>query len=294
MKVIRPRLSLKIVFYIFLFIICNTMGCTHQKLKPSANPFKLWSLQLKGVEGNSSLTRYYSNSRVQDYELDQLVRFHEEIVDFKVSETVTRQLAEKNKFNVLTSTVSKEGTVDLHELAFPELGEEIEYTLDNRGLVFKAGDYPPESIFFVPQLPLPSSKVKVGDTWTFNHEWLSLKNGIPLVIELVTIFKNIYDCDLEHCAELEISGDVRLMGVIQGKSQFNGTVWGRVLMNVESGLVVWSEIRTQEKMIVEDHRTEVLSCLSSVIEKPQNKKWAQIKRQNCVPDETVVPGFDRL
>ncbi|MGE0764521.1 MAG: hypothetical protein AB7N80_14695, partial [Bdellovibrionales bacterium] len=64
----------------FLLLGCSTTA----PLKPAkAGPIRL---ELKGQQGQVDTTRYYSHSRIQNYEEDQMVRARDEIVDFKVKE----------------------------------------------------------------------------------------------------------------------------------------------------------------------------------------------------------------
>ena len=96
-------------------------------------------------------------------------------------------------------------------------------------------------------MALPGKPVSVGDTWSMVHRWTSLKNGIPLEVDIVSILKNVYDCgEKVRCADIEISGDVRIpMPVSQGVS-LESRVMGRLLFGVESGTVIWADIRNQE------------------------------------------------
>lgn len=250
------RLSMIAAIVLFVF----SLGCA---TKSMVGPNRI---ELKGQMGQVDVTRYYSHSYIEDYEGSQKIRQRDEIVDFKVKEEVTQFDPVKDRMTVMTETIFKDGTVDLHDLAFPEKGEQIEFVLSRSGDVFKAGEYPPDSIFFVPPVPLPKETVSVGDTWTLDRAWVGMKNGVPLGVHLVIIFKDLTFCGKERCADLEVSGNVEVIGLKSKKNQFTSKIWGRMLMSLDRGNVLWSEMRSRELMNVPDAHTEVLSCMTATLE----------------------------
>ena len=280
--------------YNILFVIVSWLfifaGCTSARLNPvlPAPPVRI---ELKGGLGQEDLTRYYSHSRIHNFEEDQMVRARDEIVDFKVKEKVTNVDPKTGRLTINTTTVAKDGVVDLHDLAFPEMGEEIEYIFSRQGQVFKAGDYPEDSVFFVPPVPLPKTEVVVGDTWTLDHGWVGMKNGIPLGVHLVGILKNIFQCGTGRCADVEVSGQVEVIGVSPAKAQFVSTIWGHLLISVERGTVIWSEVRSKERMNVPGARTEVLSCMVASLEAPKEWQKPSGLSESCKPSEEAVKSL---
>lgn len=274
-----------------VFLVCLVSGCS--TLRSSAGGGSSLRgpvlLAFKGKPGEVTETRYSSNSQVRSYESGQILRDRSEGVDFVVASTVTSFSEKEGLLKLVAKTVSKDGTIELHDLAFPELREEIDYVLQTNGKVLKAGSFPPNSLFFVPALPMPARAVDVGDTWTMEHTWASARDGIPLRLETVAILKNIVSCGggSDHCADLEISGRVGLvLKATNPGSQFKSRVWGRVLFSIGRGDVVWSEMRSSEDVVVADTRLAVRSCMVSEI-----KTSAPFKTKfECDPSvEAVAP-----
>lgn len=243
------------------------MGCASVNKPPV--PEKV-EILFKGKAGESSETRYYSNSRTMSYTDSQLLRDKTESVDFTVKTAVTDYRPEEKLLRYDVTTVRKDGPVALHDLAFPELSEKIDFIVrSDSGEVLKAGRYSPMSVFFVPSLPMPKRPVSVGDTWALEHAWLSAEDQIPLRLEVIGILKNIQRCPKsDHlCADLELSGSIELVKMpTAAGARFDSRISGRVMFDLDRGDVLWSEIRSQEDMIVSGERTEVRSCMISQLE----------------------------
>jgi hypothetical protein len=189
-------------------------------------------------------------------------------------------------------TVEKDGTADLHELGFPEMGEAIDYVIRGNGEVLKAGHYPEQSLFFVPALPVPSASVKVGDTWPMDHTWYSAKDGIPLRLQVIGILKDIVACEGgKVCADIEISGDVKL-GAMKAvpRNVFSSRLWGRMLFSLDRGDVIWSQMRSREDMKTPGHEMKVSSCMLS--EMQLNGSFQASK--DCDPAEEKIVSTPRL
>lgn len=243
-------------------------------------------IEMKGKPGTTSLTRYYSNSRVRTYADNQLLRDRTEAVDFDVRTTFQAYDPATQILKFKVRTVRKDGTVRLNELAFPEKNKEIDYVVRGNGTVLKAGDYPPQSLFFVPALPIPKEEVKVGDTWTMEHIWHSAADGIPLKLDIVGILKDVVPCDGgKPCADIEISGHVKLVAIptVEG-ARFDSKVWGRVLYALDRGEIMWSEMRSAEDMITKGEQVKVVSCMISEVQ-VNNKSASKFE---CEPNEQPV------
>ncbi len=253
-------------------------ACASKSLK-SSGPVVL-SLNIN--ESQSDRTRYYSHSLVQNFEAGQIVKKRDEIVDFTVHNQ-SEPLAD-GTIKVLSKTIRKDGMVDLHDLAFPERDEEIEFVFAKDGSVVKAGSFPKTSVFYMPPLPFPDGPVEVGETWDFKHSWLALKNNMPLEMNLVVILKGLYRCGSDTCADLEVSGEVSLLGVDLGEMGFKSEVSGRILYALKRSTVLWSEIQSREDMRSPESSVKVASCLSAQLLDREGLKWSLPSKVSCQPD----------
>ncbi len=278
--------TLSLLNMISATLICS--GCAGFGLKSGVKIPKQVTLELKGGARQIDENQYYSFSHITDFEDGQKVREREEAVEFRVRETVTGYNATQGTISVVAETLSKDGTVDLHDLAFPEKGEEIEYVFTKSGKVLKAKPFPPDSVFYVPPIPLPKEPVQVGDTWTLDHAWVGMKNGIPLGVHMVAILKDILPCGKGVCADVEVSGDVEVIGIKRSQADFNSKLWGRMWISVERGTVVWSEVRSKERMVVPRQRTDVVSCMISRLDEPKEWKAPERLPKICRPSDQPV------
>ncbi|HMN67761.1 MAG TPA: hypothetical protein PKC28_04405 [Bdellovibrionales bacterium] len=249
-------------------------------------------LELKGKPGEVTDTRYFSNSRVRTFTENQLIRDHQEAVDFTVRTDVKSYDANDKILKFKVTTTKKDGPVPLHDLAFPEYKESVDFVVHGAsGKVLSAGSHSPQGIFFVPSLPLPSGEVKVGDTWTMDHVWYSASEGIPMKLDVVAIFKDIMPCGSDRCADIEISGNVKIApGIDPAMGRFESRIWGRLLFAVGRGEVVWSEMRNQEQMLAPKERMDVVSCMLS--ETKLTKEYRT--KFDCTPDETLIQSVPKL
>jgi len=264
-------------------------ACSSQKIKSDYPEVKIdksaaFDLRLKGKHGETGLTDYHSSSSVEDFEGGQKVRDHQEILDFLVSTQVTE--ARENQFTVRTSTVEKDGSGSLHDYAFPEPGEQIDFIYSIEGKVLKADPFPKQSIFFLPPISLPPNEVKIGDTWTMDHTWVSSNDGLPLNLNMVTIFKDVIPCGpFGRCAELEVSGQVEMANEkLQRLVDFDSKIWGRLWFSIDRGDVIWSEVRSQDVFKTKQTEMRVLSCMVSKMRSPSGEKIAS----DCEPTTKMV------
>ncbi len=274
-----------------LFGLSSLVGCATLG-GPSGSLPKAVEIRFKGKAGETTETRYFSNSHILSYEAQQLLRDRTEGVDFSVNSHVSK-FDEKGKIlSFELRTIRKDGTVALHDLAFPELNEEIDYVVRSTGEVLHAGRYLTQSLFYVPAMPIPAGPVEVGDTWTMDHTWLSAKDAIPMKLEVVGILKDIVVCEkVKICADIEISGHVGLVAAptVAG-AHFESRLWGRMLFSIERGDVIWSEMRSDENMTMPGDRMAVTSCMVS-----ETKLGADYKTAfACDPSEQGVGKIPRL
>lgn len=248
-------------------------------------------LEFKGKAGEKSETRYFSNSRSQTFEEGQILRDREEGVDFTVLTQVDDYDDKQKILKYRSTTVRKNGIVPLHDLAFPELKEEVDYIQRGTGEILKAGGFSPQGIFYVPSLPMPRGPVKVGDTWAMKHVWFSAQEGIPLELEVIGILKDIVKCEKSLCADIELSGGVGLaVAPTAMGAKFQSRLWGRLLFSLDRGDVIWSEMRSQEEMSVNKQRTLVTSCMVS-----ETKIYADYKTAfKCETSDQAVQSVPKI
>lgn len=295
------RLSGKIIAGILSLVVSVlfSMGCAsapkqkEAKLAvPIATKEKL-ELRLHGTESRKETVRIYSHSWIETTEDGQVRHEKDEIVDFKAKYEFLKP--EAGEIRVKVTTSDKDGFVDLRDLAFPDDGEVLEIRMTPSARVLAAGEYPKESLFFVPPIPLPEEKVRVGDTWSLSHQWIGSKNGVPLKLDLITVLKALYPCLDGRCADLEVSGEVSVMGVpADPQTKMQSRLNGRMLFSLESGAVLWSEIHSAELFADAKAAVKVRSCLVTRLEEPEKEIWPAVSQAKCTPVEngTVprIPG----
>ena len=141
----------------------------------------------------------------------------------------------------------------------------------------------------MPFLPLPEKPVTVGDTWPLQHVWISRPSMIPLQLDLIAILKDVYPClKADTCLDIEISGKV-LVGAnpSQADTQFDGSLWGRMVFSMAKGDVIWSETKSSEEMRIGKERMSVSSCMTSLRQQIAPKKPRAIKLK-CDPSISPV------
>jgi hypothetical protein len=286
--------------FCFLLVLSGCGGIeTRNDVDNQFKPKKLtitgeMEFQFAPSDGRKELIRLQSRTTTRTFTKGQLLHEREELVEFGVRNTVTQVEAGSGLRSVLVETVSKDGPQDLYDLGYPELGESIDYVFNTKGEVRKAGNFPSNSIFFIPPVVLPKRPVAVDETWTMQRDWISLRNGLPMTVDILTIFKNVYACGNNHkCAELEISGEVRVPESLRKKAKIQSMIVGRLLYNMNTGAIVWSDVRNKDVLGVEDDRVESSSCTESVLESPAGERWPWRPKANCDPNRDIptrVPG----
>ncbi|MGE4132847.1 MAG: hypothetical protein AB7F86_14500 [Bdellovibrionales bacterium] len=222
--------------------------------------------RFKGKAGDVNLTRYFSTSQTKTYAGEQLVKDRTESVEFDVENRVL-DVDPKGNIRYEARTTEKDGMVELHDLAFPELGEKIEFLVTPMAQVLRAGSFPPESLFFVPSLPIPKEPVRIGDSWPLEYTWASAHGGIPLRLQIVAILKDLKRCEEKDlCAKIEISGSVQLVAPPTANARFTSRLSGTMLFNLDRGDVIWSLTHGEENMISEQERVNVRSCMMGVMQ----------------------------
>lgn len=265
-------------------------GCASKPIERAGGPVpRVVEIAFKGRPGTMSELHYHSHARTRKFAEAQITNDRSEIVDFDVQTAV--QNFSENQIASTIKTVKKDGSVPLHDLAFPELGEELDYVMRTDGRILKAGAFPPHSIFFVPSLPTPGRPVEIGDTWPLEHVWHSGRENIPLKLAIIGILKDIVPCEQAYCADIEVSGRVNLAIPPNAiGARFESRLWGRLLFSLDRGDVIWSEMRSREEMAVQADRTIVDSCMVSEIKRAGK---GYVSRFDCEPKEQPVAQVPR-
>lgn len=219
------------------------------------------------------------------------MRDRTEAVDFAVRSEVVGYDPQEKTLRFKLRTISKDGKANLTDMAFPNLHETVEFAVRSNGQVLQAGQYPPQSIFFVPSLPIPDGAVRVGDTWNLEHTWYSARENIPLRLNVVAILKDIKRClGEETCADIEISGRVNLAIAPDPGAKFESRIWGRLLFSLKDHDVIWSETRSREEVVRSPERVVTTSCMishmRSVVKSPMPK--------TCDPKEQPVTQTPKI
>lgn len=259
------RLRDLIISFVFLISACA-------KLQKSATPEGL-RLQLKPELNQAEVSQYHSRSSSRRYRNSMLDRKDQEQLDFKVKflpvEVQPHLDPEKSRIDFKVTTSDKVGEGNLNEFAFPEIGKTLQISLNPYGDVLFVKDYPTHSVFYVPPLSLPKDRVKVGDTWALRANWKTAAEGIPLKLDMITIFKKQLACGGHTCAVLEVSGDVTIEGLSE-EAKLESDVKGLLLFDVDEGNVLWSHVQSDQNLQTAEHRTELKNCLTSYLIKPEN------------------------
>lgn len=271
--------------------MCILSGCAHSGTKDGVQPKAQGlseakvdgpiELKLKALPGRTEKVAYLHKSFSKSYEGSEIRHQKEESLEFTTqAETLKSQ---PDQFTQVLSILRKDGTANLHDFAMPEEGEKLEITATSKGKILKSGEYPNNSIFYVPPISLPDGPVNVGDTWTMQASWLSLEEMIPFQIDMVSILKNVWNCGNDRCAEIEVSAQVDLQGPMAQAMAFKSVWQGKMYFALNAGTVVWSRTDSEESVMTANVRRQINSCLESVMVEPADVKLPGLDKPACEP-----------
>jgi hypothetical protein len=273
----------------------DTIAVHHLNLKAakSSGPALL---RLKADPVNIEKVQYFNRTESQSFEDGQLRHKKEETLKFSShAETIASdpdKSQSKTGVGVFTQALSsdeKDGTADLHDFALPEPGEKLKMTFNDHGKILLAEGYPSNSIFYVSPLSLPDGAVSIGDTWTMQASWLSLNEMIPYQLDMVSILKGLWECGKHTCAEIEISGDVGFQGSLSQAMTFHSNWRGTIYFDIDEGTIVWSRTDSEERLVSDNVRREVSSCLESLLVEPKAIALQGLASPSCEPFNKKVP-----
>ena len=272
-------------FWLILALVnCLTLSCsTEPKQRSLRVPPEGIFLRLRPLQGRMEMSSHYSHIHTKSYNKGVVTETEDDIVSFDVAtETVLVDMGQL-KLHMNMTTIRKEGNVELHDLAFPELGESLRFVFYPNAEVASVDGYPKTSVFYIPPISLPIRKVRIGDTWKMSKTWLSAKGQIPFRVDIVTIFKGLHPCGVkDKCADLEISGQVSLLNASKSVN-FKSEIQGRMLFSIGRGTMVWSLVRNHESLDIQEDRTVLHSCLTSQLIAPEKNLWPVPKDIHCDP-----------
>ena len=287
-KFCDSTLKISVAALLFLAFLGQNLGCAHLSTGPtSTGPtgagdspnLETYSLQVKGELGSQEVSSYRHISLVKiSDDHNGIGQEKTQTTDFEIQSEV---LEIQNKYNhshriFAVTALNKKGPADLADLAFPDVGETLRYLIQDDGMVLYVQNHSPDSVFYVPSISLPQTPVKVGDTWELYKEWIGDSLGVPYQLHLVTIFKSIVECsNNKRCADLEISGQVQMLGAEEQSVEFDSDIRGHIFFELDKGYIVSSHVQTQEKMMTPISQVQVYSCLGS-----QNKDKEKQKTES--------------
>ena len=270
--------SCLLTFTVVSGLFFSLIGCVSQ------TPSKPIELRLKSEVGRTEVVHYHTHSVVKTFAADQIAREKYDEMDFK-AKTKTTKIDEKKNIHQVVSVFEKDGFMNLHDMAFPELDESIEMIFTPLAEVEKAGLRPKGGIFYVPPISLPENPVAVGETWTMKSRWISSHNGLKMELDLVSILKRLVPCaQKDLCADLEVSGQVHVPQLKKSPVQIESQIKGRILFAVNAGTVLWSEIRNKDKIKTGDELVEIEACLESLMTAPAD----YLIKKELIPDCKVT------
>lgn len=235
-------------------------------------------LGLRGKVGSTDKLELYSKTVSQNITPDKLLRQTEESVYFKLSQKTTQVDDKKNVHQSLVTTF-KEGSLNLHDMAYPELNEVMPFVFDSEGKVVSVGNFQEGSLFYVSPLPLPNKEVSVGDTWPYETTWWSEQSNTMMKIEILFVLKKILKCFKDElCVAIAWSGKVSPESSVKKPIEpmlpklFESKLQGYSILRLETGTQIWSYIKNSESLKIEDVDLKVYSCIKSVLDDPAVKK----------------------
>ncbi len=242
-------------------------------------------LRLNPTIGVSEKTRYFSQSIAQSFEDGEIRHRKEESVEFTSVSRALKIDSDKQIILQEIETVEKDGLIGLHAYGLPEKDEALEFELQTNGRVLRVGKYPPMTIFYVPAVSLPDEPVQQGDTWEMRIGWLTLEDRVPLEMSMVSILKGFYKCGMQRCADIEVSGSVALIenreATASNSTHFYSRFQGRLLLSLETGSVVWSLVKSQDRVEAGSVQKNESSCMEAILVEPVAFKTDTRDKPKC-------------
>ncbi len=230
-------------------------------------------------KGRVEVTSNCEVSVIKAYEDGELRHKRMEASDFKVR-TITLPISTAKEIVQTEETFFKDGQMDLHDLAFPEIDEKILFSFTPDAHVLKVAGYPPKSIFYVQAIPLPPGPVKLGQEWVSESSW-EANEGVALTTKIKGKFESWKTCGTHQCAEISVSGVVHMPDKLEKASGFEHRITGRFLFEPLRGLIPFSQFVSDERMQGTGAQAAVKSTLRSILIQPPGYYTANHEELNC-------------
>jgi len=247
------------------------------KAPPLTFPLKL---EVRGEEGRKELTHHCSTAVSSYYDRQALRRQKIERVEFKTDTLIGKTDPKTHDLFQLIATVEKDGAIPLHDLAFPEVGEQIDFIFTPTGQVVKAGNAPKGSLFFVAPLPFPEKPVVVGSKWRDVAKWKSLNNSMQFTAVTDSEVTGQKPCGISQCVVVRVTGEVHMPEKVERSNHFKHRLGGTYLYEPLKGILVWAEFASTESIMSGGDKVEVVSRLRSALEEPKES----------IPDHAEFPA----
>ena len=284
------RTKLKTVLFLVSSLIFSGSCSTFSKLK-SGQEWEVWpevslsapvTLQLKSSVGHRDQVSVYSLSEISERSKAP----KREEVFFELEQLGLGQTTE-GLLSQQVRVLKKKGKGNLHDFAYPELGETFVYQLKKNGEVKNIKGLPVgtrrNSVFYLPSVFLVEAPVIKGDTWKAQVSWWDGKNSIEFSVDALLILKKFVKCgESSTCALLEFEWQVTSPTVSWGdNSNFLGRVWGKMLFSLDRGLVLFAEARSEDVVQFGKTLVETRSCMRSVVKNSEVGRRISA-RQDCL------------
>jgi hypothetical protein len=177
-------------------------------------------------------------------------------------------------------------------MAYPELNENIEFVFNRFGNVLKAGEYPKNSLFYIPPLPLPQKSVSVGDSWKYEGEWSSASLQGAMKTKLTMTLTKIVDCfKNEKCVGVEWHGTVQ--PISQGVTlPVQVEIKGYTFYRPKTGSQLWAYMRNIESLQIQNLKLTVSSCVQSILKSDTSGLNPFVKKEPyCDPSKNEMAYF---
>jgi hypothetical protein len=263
-------------------------------LAPIAAPVGGWkaldlreplNLRLKGELARVERARYCAKSAAKTFAGADLRGERDEATEFTVETRTVKIDAAADRISQALKTTQKEGAMDLREFAMPEKDEKLDLILSGQGKVLRAGSFPPGSLYYVPTVSLPEAPVNVGDTWTMQAAWSPTGEDSVLRLDMLSILKGIWSCGADRCAEIEVSGGVTAAVAGRPIPGYRNDWRGRLLLNVDAGVPVWSRLESDEAFEGDRGKRMVFSSLEGTLIEPSALRPAGARLEACASGE---------
>ncbi len=242
-------------------------SCSALPLKKNNDVFSE-NIELSLIAGNLNIDKYKTSSYIKVYALGKgkslkLIEKKSEFSEFNLNrETVFVGDSGEVKFNYWVTEL--QGDIDLTNMGLPPQGKALTKTVNKKAKILDVRGFPEGTVFYLPKIVLPKTKVKPGDSWVYNKKWSSLKTGWPFKVDLKFKLKSWFFCGGLKCAYITYTGRVSLPeDSLFKKAVLESKVKGEFIYAPIGHQFIWSHSNSVETFLSESKKVEVKSCMAS-------------------------------